>query len=460
METFTPKVMPGKKLHSQAREIIWRVSEFMRHEVKQPNNALPVNKCLERAAAACGVSIGAVKKIRKEKKDINISPEAGCSFSTPKKKKRFKAVTDIDDFDKCVIRRTVNNFYKTEKSLPTLNLLKNKLSKDLNFIGSVSSLRTIIKELGFKWKKIENNRKVLIERSDIRAKRIDFLKQIRKCRQEKRPIVYMDESYVLSSHVSQRGWCDGSLEGYKSSLNKGQRAIIVHAGGDMGFIPNACLVWKAGTTDGDYHDQMNHDNFMMWTKNQLLPNLPPNSTIVIDNASYHNVEVNKAPNSNSKKVDMINWLCERGIEHDSKAFKPELYSLIKLHKDHNKVFVFDNLLKQSGHFVLRLPPYHPDLNPIEMIWGIIKNHVAQKNVTNKMDDTIALCKNKIEEISVDEWKKVCNKVIQLEIDYLEKEHLIDETTERLIIHLGSDSEDSDSGEESDEDTDMPLATAL
>lgn len=185
----------------------------------------------------------------------------------------------------------------------------------------------------------------------------------------------------------------------------------------MGFIRNACLVWKAGTTEGDYHMQMNHENFVTWTKTQLIPNLPQNSVVVIDNASFHNVQVNKAPNSNSKKADMTKWLDEHEIEYDSSLLKPELYELIKLHKDRYKIFVFDNLLHQFGHSVLRLPPYHPDLNPIEMIWGIVKNFVAQKNVTNKIADTIQLCKNKMDAISVEDWKKVYDKVIQVENEY-------------------------------------------
>ena len=36
--------------------------------------------------------------------------------------------------------------------------------------------------------------------------------------------------------------------------------------------------------------------------------------------------------------------------------------------------------------MLRLPPYHPDLNLIEKIWGIVKTRIAAKNVTFKLQD--------------------------------------------------------------------------
>jgi len=62
--------------------------------------------------------------------------------------------------------------------------------------------------------------------------------------------------------------------------------------------------------------------------------------------------------------------------------KAELYDLIKLHNPQYEIFAIDCLLTEHGHRVIRLPPYHPDLNPIEKIWGIVR--VAAKNVTFKL----------------------------------------------------------------------------
>jgi transposase len=39
-----------------------------------------------------------------------------------------------------------------------------------------------------------------------------------------------------------------------------------------------------------------------------------------------------------------------------------------------------------GHKVLRLPSYHPELNPIEKIWASVKNWVAVHNTTFKLKD--------------------------------------------------------------------------
>jgi hypothetical protein len=70
------------------------------------------------------------------------------------------------------------------------------------------------------------------------------------------------------------------------------------------------------TKAGDYHDDMNHTNFMLWTKTKLLPNLPPKSVLIVDNALYHNVAINKDPQVPQKKSDMLTWLVH--MPHDPK----------------------------------------------------------------------------------------------------------------------------------------------
>ena len=64
---------------------------------------------------------------------------------------------------------------------------------------------------------------------------------------------------------------------------------------------------------------------------------------------------------------MIDWLTQKNMSFSSTMLKPELYSIVKQNKDQHKTYKFDFLLQQHGHTVLRLPPYHPDLNPIELI---------------------------------------------------------------------------------------------
>ena len=64
---------------------------------------------------------------------------------------------------------------------------------------------------------------------------------------------------------------------------KGQRFIVVHAGGVEGWVEGAVLVFKSKTNSADYHDEVNHQ----WLTQQLLPNVSPNPVIILDNAMQH-----------------------------------------------------------------------------------------------------------------------------------------------------------------------------
>lgn len=94
------------------------------------------------------------------------------------------------------------------------------------------------------------------------------------------------------------------------SDRSGQRVIIVHAGDLNGFIPNGLLIFKSKCKSGDYHDDMNHTNFML--EKQLIPNLPPNSIVVMDNASYHSVQITKPPTQAHRK-ELRTWLENNGV---------------------------------------------------------------------------------------------------------------------------------------------------
>lgn len=93
---------------------------------------------------------------------------------------------------------------------------------------------------------MEDKRKVLCESFDIRTKRIKFLKQLIEYRKEGRNIIYTDETYIHSSHVQDKGWYDASAKGLKKPISKGQRLIIVHAGGENGFVKDGLLIFKSG----------------------------------------------------------------------------------------------------------------------------------------------------------------------------------------------------------------------
>lgn len=431
-------------LNGQSKLIVNNVYLFMKRE----NERLTESQILDKTSEATKIPRTTIWRIVKESDKLN---KLAVFQTTKKKQIRPKPVTGIDDFDQGVIKRIIHNFHITDKELPTIRKLKEKLKADLNFQGSETSLRKIVKSLGFRWKKTENNRKILIEKSNIRLLRIEYLKKIKNYRQENRPIIYTDESYVHSTHAQSKSWSDGTTYGLHKPMSKGQRAIIVHAGSENGFVPNALLIFKSGTKSGDYHDDMNFQNYEKWLRNQLIPNLPRESVVVVDNAAYHNKQYDPAPNSTSRKSVMQAWLKDNGIQFDAKMYKPELYALIKTKKETLKKFSIDKIFAEHNHAVLRLPPYHPDLNPIEMAWASIKGYVSSRNVTWNYDQVVNLVREKVEGMGANEWQKLCAKVMTVEEEYSRSDHTVDLITDNLIIRLGHDSDTSDSDTNSQSD---------
>ncbi len=159
----------------------------------------------------------------------------------------------------------------------------------------------------------------------------------------------------------------------------GPRLIIVNAISARGWVDNAQLVFKAKKRTGDYHGQMNWENFSKWFTEQLLPNIPKNSMIILDNAKYHNVFVPEtvAPNHSSKKEDIIKWLKRNEIPCQDDMLKSELTELCRRFANAPE-FKLDKLAEEYGHTVLRTPPYHPELQPMETCWAIVKNELADK----------------------------------------------------------------------------------
>ncbi|XP_072389589.1 uncharacterized protein [Diabrotica undecimpunctata] len=175
----------------------------------------------------------------------------------------------------------------------------------------------------------------------------------------------------------------------------------------------------------------------------LIPNLPAQSVLVIDNAPYHNVQSEKNITTASKKDEIKEWLRKRNIPFTDDMLRAELYTLAKFYQRHHKSYEIDKLLEENGHSVLRLPPYHPEFNPIELVWASMKNYVAQRNVSFNFKDVEVLCNQFFETFSEDEWKSRCENAKQAEQFFMKSAPAVDLVTEKVIINLDDDDDDND-----------------
>ena len=104
-----------------------------------------------------------------------------------------------------------------------------------------------------------------------------------------------------------------------------------------------------------------------------------------------------------------------------------------------------------GHSILLLPPYRPELNAIEMAWGIVKNFVARKNCPDvRFTDLLPIIEAGVKQATLHTWVKLDRKIVEekTQLEALEKEEArLAEFREQhpdLVFSLNDDS-DSDDG---------------
>ncbi|GJQ83877.1 hypothetical protein Trydic_g6755 [Trypoxylus dichotomus] len=161
--------------------------------------------------------------------------------------------------------------------------------------------------------------------------------------------------------------------------------------------------FMSGVKTSDYHSDMNTENCDRWIEQKLIPNVPSNFVVVIDNAPYHNTQTDHAP----RNCDELT--------------------------------------------VLRLPLYHPDLNSIELIWATVKNNVTERNVDCKIQDIHKIAEEESSRISEEDWQQHCKHVVNIKNKYLESEILAGETRGSLITNVNNESNGDDDNFNFEED---------
>jgi transposase len=141
-----------------------------------------------------------------------------------------------------------------------------------------------------------------------------FVEKIKHYQSEGKALVYLDESGFAQSMPRVYGYAP-----------LGQRCHDVHDWQAKGRVNAIGALYNSSLiTICLFQGSINADVFYSWVTNALLPSVPQNSVIIMDNARFH------------KRHDIIDVL---------------------LNAHHNVEF---------------LPPYSPDLNPIEKKWAQAK----------------------------------------------------------------------------------------
>lgn len=127
-------------------------------------------------------------------------------------------------------------------------------------------------------------------------------------------VVYFDESGFAKHSYRPHGWAKRGEKvfGKVSGNNRKVTNLIMAQRGKEWLAP---MLFEKSCT---------HHTVIAWMEQALIPELRPNSLIIMDNAPFHS--------------------------------KPKM----------------KKLLEANGHSMLPLPKYSPDLNPIEQVFATIK----------------------------------------------------------------------------------------
>lgn len=437
----------GKPLSSGERRCILNVF----NKLSEENPGLALKQIAEMTGQQTGVGTASVYRIRKQINQNN-------DLKSPSKTRNRCPLPDkYDDFTKSAIRSKIHQFF-IRNELPTVKKILAEINGDDDLPNfSRSTLQRLLKVMKFKYVS-RSGRAIIIDRDDIVLWRRKYLRSIKQLRTEGRKIYYLDETWVNAGHTVQRilidetvtnckkAFLSGLSTGLKNPTGKGQRLIVLHIGSEDGFVPHGKLVFASKSTK-DYHEEMDGATFETWFEN-ILPQLEPNCVIVMDNAKYHSRKVELIPNMSWTRARILEWLQTKNISYDDSQIKSELLELIPCAlKSQCNAYRVDNMAAASGRQVLRIPPYHCSLNPIELVWSQVKGHVARNNKTFKFADIKELLEEGLELVTAEKWSNCVRHVVEKEeVKMWNLDRLMDDTVEAVTFRVNCSSDDDTSSE--------------
>ncbi|GBP33187.1 hypothetical protein EVAR_14868_1 [Eumeta japonica] len=133
----------------------------------------------------------------------------------------------------------------------------------------------------------------------------------------KKCVVYLDEIHIHPSCGVGKFWQPKNSPGSSKPISPGARWILIHAGGERGFVPNCCLIYRSKSLSADYHHDLNSSNFKKWITEKLISKLQEPCIIVKGNASYYSVQLNKLPTQASCIPDIKTGLNNNNIPYEN-----------------------------------------------------------------------------------------------------------------------------------------------
>lgn len=146
-------------------------------------------------------------------------------------------------------------------------------------------------------------------------------------------MIYIDETGIDNNIAPLRGWAESGVKSFTEALGFRSKRVTLIAG--------YCYGSRELIAPMEYEGYTNTELFLAWVEHALCKELKPNQVVIMDNASFHK----------SNKVK--------------------------------------ELIEKAGCKLIYLPPYSPDLNPIEHVWANLKR-LLRKHPQKEQNLSIAI----------------------------------------------------------------------
>ncbi|XP_072398383.1 uncharacterized protein [Diabrotica undecimpunctata] len=134
----------------------------------------------------------------------------------------------------------------------------------------------------------------------------------------------------------------------------------------------------------------------------------------MDNASYHSRKLERILNNSDNKEEIKEWLRSKDIYFEEDYLKSELLDVVAHFKSQYDERIVDEIAKSKNVKLLRLPSYHCELKPIELVWSEIKRLVARHNTNFKKEQVENLIYEAYSQAPPQKWNNYMQHVISIE----------------------------------------------
>ena len=215
------------------------------------------------------------------------------------------------------------------------------------------------------------------------AQRATYFQALDHLRINDAQIYYYDETWCNAGEEKLFIWLsDRGEDRLRKSSGIGKRLAISAMISDHGVDKDTVNIFLC-----DENHSMNSSSFIGWLRKAFAHlrhkhREPTQICIVLDNARWHNelCDDAKPPKRSWRKNQIEEWLKRRSIKYESSLKKPQLLELAIANAPPKK-FKTDAIAAEFNVQLLRLPIKHCTLNPIELLWAKLKEHIRKYNTS-------------------------------------------------------------------------------